>query len=85
MGLRMNDDKHKKSAKRPLSDLQTGAPRNENRFASSNKHRTKKNASSIFRGKGNTASDEPMLPHHECRGASFSVAGARVDTKLAPS
>ncbi|AWI11393.1 hypothetical protein CQJ30_03870 [Caldibacillus thermoamylovorans] len=32
----------KKSAERPLSDVQTGAPRNENRFASSNRHRTKK-------------------------------------------
>jgi hypothetical protein len=33
---------YKKSAERPLSDVQTGAPRNENRFASSNRHRTKK-------------------------------------------
>jgi len=32
----------KKSAERPLSDVQTGAPRNENRFASLNRHRTKK-------------------------------------------
>jgi len=33
---------YKKSAERPLSDVQTGAPRNENRFASPNRHRTKK-------------------------------------------
>jgi len=38
-------------------------PRNENRFASSNRHRTKKNAFSIFQGKGNTARDEPMLTY----------------------
>ena len=38
----LKDYTDKKSAERPLSDVQTGAPRNENRFASSNRHRTKK-------------------------------------------
>ena len=53
---------YKKSAERPLSDVQTGAPRNENRFASPNRHRTKK-MRMHFRGKGNTARDEPMLTY----------------------
>ncbi|PAC32334.1 hypothetical protein CEJ87_17255 [Caldifermentibacillus hisashii] len=53
---------NKKSAERPPSDVQTGAPRNENRFASPNRHRTKK-MRMHFRGKGNTARDEPMLTY----------------------
>jgi len=49
----------------PYSRRTNGIPAGENRFASSNRHRTKKNAFSIFQGKGNTARDEPMLPNRD--------------------